>query len=191
MNRKMTAILFFVSLFIMGCSLANQKEEAEDPVTREEVGDVIETEDGRRTVVKTLYDINESQESGPFEITIDNVRISQFQPSKEKISVYGGRDLGLISIKLKVENKSAKTNSIYPNQGLIQTDTGRKVDTHVSLSDQVGGEFQGRTIKEGTVYCFFNGQAENISILSYTIEAGHDEEINSLGEDFVFIFEFD
>lgn len=203
MRHKFLALFFGISLLFIACtnkdgaesgiennsSVIETKELAKDYI-QEPVGKIINTKEGQRTVVKTLYDIDEIQVQGPFKITIRDVRLSQFQPHPEKISEYGGDDLGLLSIHLKVENTCDETAIIYPSQGAIETDTGKKMDAHFSLSHDVDGEFEGRSARAGEVYCIFNGQAADITHLTYHIEAAHDKKLNSLGNDFEFLFYF-
>lgn len=200
MNRKLGSFLLAASLLISGCSNSLQTkpdatdievEQVGDEYVPEIVGEIIENEEGQRTIVKTLDNLNESQKSGPFKITIRNVSLSQFKPVPEKVLEYGGDDLGLIVIHLEVENTTAETAIIYPNQGTILTDTGKKVATHFSLSDSVGGKYQGRSAKAGKVYCFIVGEAADVSKVTYQIEAAHDEKVQPLGEDFEFVFHFD
>lgn len=200
MNKKIGSFLFAVSLLISACSDFQQtKPDATDieasglgeEYIDKAVGEIIETEEGQRTIIKILDNLNESQTSGPFKITIRDVRLSQFKPKPEKVSDYGGEDLGLISIYLEVENTSDETAFIYPNQGTIQTDTEKKVTTHFSLSQPVGGEYPNQSTKTGKVYSFFVGQVADVSEVIYQIEAAHDEEIQPLGEDFEFVFNFD
>ena len=209
MNKKIVSFLFITSLLLTACAGGNSTEEineteteevtekitevknfAEDYV-QEKQGTVIETEEGTRTVVKTLYDVNDVQESGPFRVTIHNVRLSKFQPLTKNVVKYGGYDLGVVAVHLLVENISNDPAMIYPAQGVIKTDTGKKVNAHFSLSDEVGGKFDPLTAKEGVVYCFFDGDAAEVSKVIYQIEAPHDEDVNLLGDNFEFSFFFE
>lgn len=150
--------------------------------------EIIELDDGQQKLVQTFDSIHAKQKEGPFTIQLQSIQLSQFEPNEDQITEYDGSDLALISIELEVENESENTNNIYPMQGTILTDTGEKVDVHFSMSDQVGGEFQGQMKKKGQVHCFFLGDVEDISKITYKIEAGHDQKAQSLGDDFQFVF---
>lgn len=212
MNKNILSLFFVAGLLLTACTSNTQPEEVSEKVTdeisetenvdielenlaedylQEELGAIIENDEGVRTVVKALYDLDDTQQSGPFRIKIRNVRLSQFKPRNDKIVMYGGYDLGLVSIHLLVENISNDQAMIFPMQGVIETDTGKKVDAHFSLSDQIGGEFNARSAKEGVVYCFFDGDAADVSQVTYRIEAPDDDEVQPLGDDFEFSFSFD
>ena len=210
MKTKILSLFLISQLFLSACGKDNNSTVVEDlgdeqDETREEliidlkskenkesnIGEIDELEDGTKKVVRAFYNIDESQESGPFKITVNSVLLSQFKPYEEKVEDYGANNLGLISIELLVENQENKNNNIYPMQGEITTDTGEEVDVHYSMSDQVGGEFPGKIKKEGKVHCFFNGESENISELTYIIEAAHDKNLQALGKDFTFVFKLD
>ncbi|MDN6161804.1 MAG: hypothetical protein L0I79_03430 [Atopostipes sp.] len=207
MNSKIISLFFIVSFLLSSCGQdkntaingdkADSNKETEETLVidleeqkEEERKQSIKIEDGEKTPIKSFNISNARQKNGPFEIIIHSIELSQFQPNEDKIVEYGGSDLGLISIELEVENHSDNKNNIYPMQGLVITDTGKEIDVHFSLSDQVGGEFQGEVKKEGKVHCFFVGQSEKISKLTYQIEAGHDQELQFLGNDFQFVFNF-
>lgn len=166
-------------------------EEVEDTDSPEQqAGDVIEADGGTRTIVATNYGIDEVQENGSFTVTVTNAQLSQFQPSEDMVDVFGGEDLGMVTIQMNVANSSEDTNSIYPDQGIIVTDTGQQVNAEVFLSDQVGGDFYGNVTKSGDVFFFFDGQAEEISSVRYIIDSGHDENFETFGEDLEFLIEF-
>lgn len=166
----------------------DNEETADTP--EQQAGDVIETEGGTRTIVATNYGIDETVENGDFIITLKNAQLSQFQPSEDFVEMFGGEDLGMITFQIEVVNDSENTNSIYPDQGIAVTDTGKQIDADLFLSDDVGGDFHGNVTKEGDVFFFFDGNAEDVSNVRYIINSGSDENFESFGEDIEFNVDF-
>jgi len=171
--------------------IQNEEKEAIDSDSPEQqVGDVIEADGGTRTIIATNYGINETIENGPFSVTLKNAQLSQFQPTTDYVEMFGGDNLGMVSIQVDVVNDSEDTNSIYPDQAIIVTDTGQQIDAETLFSDEVGGDFYGHVTKSGDVFFFFDGQAEDVSNIRLIIDSGYDEDFNSFGEDLEFSFDF-
>jgi len=166
----------------------SSNEDSDTP--EQQAGDVIEAEGGTRTVVATNYNINETVENGPFTVTLQNAQLSQFQPSPDFVDMFGGEDLGMITVQVEVTNNSEDTNTIYPDQGIAVTDTGTQIDADLLMSDDVGGDFHGNVTKSGDVFFFFDGQAKEVSNVRYLVNSGSDENFESFGEDLEFSIDF-
>lgn len=164
--------------------------EEEGSSLTQQVGDVIEAEAGTRTIVGQVENINETQTSGPFEVTLLHSQLSQFQPTGDYVDLFGGEDLVLLTFQVEVTNNSEDTNTIYPDQGIAVTDTGTQVDAEIFLSDDVGGDFHGEVTKTGDVFFLYEGNAEEVSSARYIINSGHDENFENSGEDIEFTVEF-
>lgn len=156
----------------------------------QQVGDVVDAEGGSRTIVGQVESINETQETGPFEMTLLHAQLSQFQPAPDYVDIFGGEDLVLITFQVEVTNNSEETNTIYPDQGVAVTDTGEQVNAEVFLSDQVGGDFFGEVTKSGDVFFLYEGDAEEVSSVRFIIDAPHDESFESIGEGIEFTVDF-
>lgn len=157
----------------------------------EQVGDVIEDEGGKRIVTGTNYGINETQTSGPFEITVINAQAGQLEVSDpDMIEFLGDESLATVSIEIEVTNNSDNTNTFYPDQSIIVTDQGNQVNSDILLSDKVGGDFYGQVTKHGSVAFTYDGNAEDINRIRYIIDAPHDENFDSIGEDLEFSIDF-
>lgn len=152
--------------------------------------EVIESEFGTITTLAQVKDINETQLSGPFKITVEAIQKSQLQPSADYVEMFGGENLAVITIQLSVENTNGDTNMIYPDQGTIVTDTKQQVEAEMFLSDSVGGDFIGEVVKNGAVQFIFDGNAEDIKSFKYIVGSGSDPDWNYFGEDLTFDFSF-
>lgn len=166
------------------------ESEEEDSSLTQQVGDTIEAEGGTRTIVGQVENINETQSSGPFEVTLLHSQLSQFQPAEDFVDIFGGEDLVLLTFQVEVTNNSEDTNTIHPDQGIAVTDNGNQVDAEIFLSDDVGGDFHGEVTKTGDVFFLYDGNADDVSSARYIINSGHDENFDNFGEDIEFTVEF-
>lgn len=169
---------------------SSSAENVESSEKIETEGEVSESEFGTMTTLAQVKDLNEVQQSGPFNVTVEAIQKSQLQPSADYVEFFGGEDLAVISIQLSVEHTSDDTNVIYPDQGTIVTDTKKQVDADMLISDSVGGDFIGQVIKDGTVQFIFDGNAADINSFQYIVDSGSDSDFNNFGEDLTFNFEF-
>lgn len=165
---------------------------SDDSFVGEEVGEVVgDGETLTRTVVGTNYDINETQSTGPFDITVLNAQINQLEVLDENlVDLLDGENPAGVSIQIEVANNSEDNNTIYPDQATIVTNNGDQVDSNIWLSDDVGGEFLGEVTKQGIVFFSFDGNAGDIDNVRYVIDGPHDEEFESLGERIEFSIDF-
>lgn len=170
---------------------AVESSVVEESVIAEQTENVVnESEFGTLTNLGGVTNIDEMQQSGPFNVTVQEVQKGQLQPSADYVEMMGGEDLAVISVKISVENTNGDTNMIYPDQGTIVTDTKQQVDADMFLSDSVGGDFIGEVVKEGTIFFIFDGNAEDVKSFQYVVGAGNDPNFSNFGEDLTFNFEF-
>lgn len=153
-------------------------------------GEVTESEFGTMTVLSKKLDINETQENGPFQITLMNAQVAHLVPTEDYVEFFGGDDLTVVAVELTVENTVEDTNVIYPDQGTIVTNTSKQVDANMLISDSIGGDFLGEVIKEGTVLFTFEDDPEAIDNVRYIIGSGSDENYENFGEDIEFSIDF-
>lgn len=217
MTKKILAVLLslFLILSMVGCGSGNTdsdnvvENDAEEPIDEEQqkeedesgevadagevddsVGTVEETEIGKKKVIKSKKGIELIKESGPFEIKITDIQISTINPSEQYKDMFDGKEeLSLVVMAVEVENKSTDTNSIYPDQGTIITNTKEQVDAHLFFSDSVGGDFIGEVVKSGNVVFLLDSNAKDIENIKYVINRGIDENFDGLGEDIEFEIE--
>lgn len=165
-------------------------DETEDTTAATSENEVVEAEGGKRTIIIPAVDVNETQTSGSFDVTLLKAEVSQFEPSPDFVDMFGGDKLAMVTLQVEATNNSEDTNTIYPDQGTIVTNTGNQVDADIFFSDDVGGDFLGEVTKSGDIFFFYEGNAEEIETLKYVINAPHNENFDSLGEDLEFNIEF-
>lgn len=184
----------------------DQKELEEDPIETEEdsepeepqekqddsIGKTEESDLGLRTIVKSKKDLNIVKESGPFIVSVTDIQASHFEPAESYKDMFNGKDeLTIITMAVSVENTSTDTNSIYPDQGTITTNTKEQANAHLFLSDSVGGDFIGEIIKSGEVIFLLDSPAKDINNIKYIVDGGIDDDYESLGEDITFEIDLD
>lgn len=170
---------------------SSEETQSSEGTPKQQVGDVIEGDELSRTVTGTAYNIDETQSSGDFDVTLNNMQTSNVQVDDEATAeLLGGTELGLIAAEIEVTNNSDATNTIHPNQANFVTDTGDQVSTNLWISDDVGGDFLGQVTKEGSVYATYEGNTEDVNEVRYIIDSGHNEDFENFGEDIEFTVEF-
>lgn len=206
--RKILVMLIIISLFISGCSSIpsepsnNQdinknieSENAEKTVAsdgdKEEI-EVKENEIGKLTIFKKNEEVGAVQESGPFTVKVNKMQVSKLEVSEEYKSTFDNKDVvTIVTLEVEVENKSTETNTIYPDQGTIVTNTKEQKDAHLFLSGDVGGEYIGEVIKKENVIFALDSEAEEITSFKYIISRPIDSNWNNLGEDITFDLSFE
>lgn len=174
-----------------------EEENTEDVEGTEEIepeesneGETEETELGTLTTHSQVLDIGETQESGPFNITLLNASLADLVVSDEFAEWFDTPEVVVVAMEIDVENTTGDTNAIYPDQGTIVTNTGKQVDADLLMSDDVGGDFLGEVTKSGTVFFFFEEDPAAIENVRYVIGGGFTENFESLGEDLEFSVDF-
>ena len=177
------------------------EEEAEEEVANEEseeestnensaqeseaTGETDETEAGTFTTIHES-EINETKETGPFIVTLEKVMIRHAEFNDMGQEMFSIPEGTVIGVNFNVENTSEDTWSIYPDQSILVTDTGKQVNAEVFLADEVGGDFLGQVTKTGVVPYILDEDAESIGSFRIVIDAPHDENLESGGEDIEF-----
>ncbi|MED3737249.1 hypothetical protein [Virgibacillus pantothenticus] len=157
------------------------KEESKEDESSE--GDVKENEMGKFTLVSEKKDINETIENGPMKLTITGIQSATLEPSEDFKEMFEGKDkLTMINVGMKAENTSDDTVSFYPDQATLTTNAGDQVEADLVLSEQVGGDFFGKTKKEGDVIFKVDTPAEEIKDIKLIIDGASDENLESLGD---------
>lgn len=167
---------------------AETKEETETPqeAPAEENtsnSEWVEENGAKRRTVKDI-DFNQTFTTGPFNITIERVQVTDIMTNDEMKSMFDGKDeITSIAMSVKVENTSDDELNFYPDQAEIATDTKEQIEAEMLLSDRVGGEFKGQIIKEGTIIFIANSKAEDINKLTLFIDGPSNQDFDRVGED--------
>lgn len=170
----------------------NESIVNEDKGTKDNGVEVKEGEIGRLTIFKKSEEVNAFQESGPFTVKVNKMQVAKLEVSENYKSMFNNKDIvTIVTLEVEVENKSSETNSIYPNQGTIVTNTKEQKEAHLSLSDDVGGDFIGEVIKKGNVIFVLDSNAEEITSFKYVIDGPIDSNWDKLGEDIIFELSFE
>lgn len=155
-----------------------------------EVGNVEKSEFGTMTKLVEPFDINQTLENGPFVVNVQKAQMTELEPADDYIELFDNEKITIITLLIDVTNNSDDTNTIYPDQGSIVTNTGKQVEAEIWFSDNVGGDFFGQVTKEGEVWFMFEDDPEKIDNIRYIISSGHDKDWDSFGEDLEFSIDF-
>jgi len=216
--KKSLSILFALVLLLTGCGgnaeptatdssqPAVQTEQPAPPTPSEtatpnqsensasddsEIGVSQDVEFGTFTVIKKMKGIDKTISSGPFEVTVHAIQIGVAEPNETYKPMFDEKDkVSVVTIEMTVENKSDKTNSFYPDQGTIVTNTKTQASANIWFSDSVGGDFIGEVVKKGNVIFLIDDDPQNISLIKYVIGGPFDGDFNSIGEDITFELSF-
>lgn len=155
------------------------------------VGEILESEIGTNQVVKAKNRMALTKISGPFAIKITDIQVSSLVTSKKYKELLNDKDrLTMVTIAIEVANNSTGTHTINPDQGNIITNTNEQAQANLLLSNSVGSDFSGKTMKKGNVVFLLDSKAQDIKNIKYSINAGFDENYNSVGNDIEFVIEF-
>lgn len=184
-----------ITLLLSACGTTDDTEQSTDEDTtqsdtnEESTGtndEGIESEQsvyGNLTVIKSNKELAMTETTGSMNLTLHAIQLATLEVDENYKDAFDNQDtVSIVKINMTVENTSDKTISWYPNQSTIVTDTGQQVDADLWFSDDVGGDFLGKVKKEGnTIWVLKYDEA--IKNVTLHINAPHDEEFNSIGED--------
>lgn len=203
---KKVLVLLLLVLVLVGCSNNEQTTDVEDvkndievnksnEVTtsdNEDVQDVRESEIGKLIVFKKNENVNTIKESGPFTVKVNKMQVARLEVSENYKGMFDNKDVvTIVTLEVEVENNSTDTNSIYPDQGTIVTNTKEQKDAHLFLSGDVGGDFIGEVIKKDNVIFVLNSEAEEITNFKYIISGPVNANWDSIGEELTFELSFE
>lgn len=148
--KKILIICFIVLLVLTGCSATKDESDNNQNAIADKVGEeniekkkdeqaeVKESEIGKLTIFKKNEEVEAAQEIGPFIVKINKMQVAKLETSEDYKSMFDDKDaVTILALEVEVENKSTETNSIYPDQGTIVTNTKEQKDAHIFLSDDV------------------------------------------------------
>lgn len=194
------AFIFSALLLVIGliaCSdgdSADENSTSNNESTDENVDsedeDIQESEIGTMTIKYKDKELNESAVSGPIELSVDALQVGELEVDEDYQDMFDGKEkVTVITFSMLVENSTDDTISIYPDQGIITTNTGEQIDADLFLSDSVGGEFIGMVKKDGEVFFMSDSDVEDIKEINLMIDAAHDEDYENVGDDIKMSFE--
>ncbi|WP_071026053.1 hypothetical protein [Peptoniphilus raoultii] len=152
--------------------------------TDSSVGNVDESDFGRLEVIKEKKNINDLFESGPIKLTVTDIQISKVNPKPDYKSMFGDKDeVTSVVLAVEVENTSDETISFYPDQGTVVTNTKEQKEAEVFLSDEVGGDFIGKVVKEGNIVFILDSNAEEINNVKFVLGSPLNSNFENVGEE--------
>lgn len=210
MRKRILLLLMILvlSISLIACSNSTSQEREEtatETETAEEVAsegteeqesqesgpEVEETDIGIMTRYKTNKDLNLEQQTGPFVVRVLASQLATLETNEDSKPMFDNKDkVTILTLQVEVENTSEETNSIYPNQGTVVTNTKEQVECDLFLSEDVGGDFIGQVVKKGDIFFILDSDPEEITDVKYIISAPHDENFDTIGEDITFELSF-
>lgn len=163
-------------------------------VSNEWRGDDVDDNNKTRTAYMTNYLFDWSGTSGPMEMHIKGIEVSDIvfkdEASAGLAGVSAGSEAALIALYVTTENTGDEDMSFYPDQSTLVTDTKEQVECAIFISDDVGGDFYGNVKKEGYIYFFCkSSKAADLGHLTLRIDPPFDAEFNDVGDPVVIDFE--
>lgn len=151
-------------------------------------GEIVEENGMRKVPVITDKALNRTGETGPFKYSVDAIQVSRLtattDDAAELLGVEKDKEVALVAISASVENTSVDTNYFYFDQATLTTNTKEQVDPDAFLSDYIDGEYLGNVVHSGTVlYILKNTSADDLSTITFHVDAPHNEDFDSIGDD--------
>lgn len=175
---KRLYLVIILCVFLIACS--SEENLIEESKATE---DVVKNETGELVLLKENHEIEELIKSGPIHISISTIQLGQFKINKNMQELFDNKEeVGIITVKMTVENTEDKNVSIYPDQAILTTNTGEQIDADVWLSDDVGGDFYGKVSKKGDVVFLLDLPVEEVNEIKLIIDPASDENYESLEE---------
>lgn len=165
-----------------------KKKEKTEEKKDDAVGKVETTQGGTRTTLKSMKGLNIEQVQGPIRAKITDIQMGKLETTESSKKMFNDKDLVyFMTIAMEVENTSADTISIYPDQGTLVTDTKEQIDANVFLSGaKLGGEYMGNVIQKGNVIFIMDSNPEDIHNVKFTFKGAHNSNFDEVSGDFTF-----
>lgn len=163
-------------------------EEAEEPADDSTTGEIVEENGLRKEPIITEKELNKTGETGPFKYSINAIQVSKLTATNDDMAsmleIEKDKEVTLVVMDVTIENTTDDTNSIYFDQSTLTSNTKEQVMSDFMLSDAIGGDFMGNIIKEGSIYFILpNTNADDLTDITLHVDAPHDENFDSIGDD--------
>lgn len=165
---KKILILISLSLLLTACS-SNAEGNNTSLTAGMAEGETKNTDDGQVTSIRQPFPVNQTQEIGGMKVTVEEVEILQVQPKGSRTEMFGGNDIGIVAIRVAVENLSDNRNTLYPEHGSIVTSNGIEDNADSMFSESMGGNFEGHSQSQGEVWFMLETDASQIDSFVYSI----------------------
>lgn len=164
------------------------QEETEEPADDSTTGEIVEEGGLRKEPIITDKELNKTGETGPFKYSINAIQVSKLTATNDEmaelLSIEKDKEVALVVMDVSVENTTEDTNSIYFDQATLTTNTKEQVTADFMLSDYIDGEYLGAVIHEGSIYFILpNTNADDLTTITLHVDAPHDENFETIGDD--------
>ncbi|SDP13155.1 hypothetical protein SAMN04487897_13836, partial [Paenibacillus sp. yr247] len=123
------------------------------------------------------FDVKLNVTSGPMTMDISRVTLD---PAYKEYSF--SSPIKALIFDVKTENTSNDTLNWHVTQGKIITNTKEQVEGYLH-SQEVGGEFIGKVVKNGKIVFEIKGDLSAITSLNYVVSGPSDKSFKRVGED--------
>lgn len=204
MKKKLLIVALSLMLVLTACSSSEPKKE-EPKKTEEKVEEKKEetkteekkeestsnnaddSEIGKITKVISK-DINIEKNTDELNTKITDVTISTVDPNEKGSELLQTQEKKptVIAVGYKVENKTDKTLRFYPGQAPLITNTKEQLTPNQLLTEDIGGDFIGKVVKEGYAIYVSKSKPEELKNLKIVIDAPNGEDYNPIGKNVEF-----
>lgn len=204
MKKKLLIAALSLMLVLTACSSSEPKKE-EPKKTEEKVeekkeetkteekkeesakGDTKNSEIGKITKVISK-DINIEKNTDELNTKITDVTISTVDPNETGAELLQTQEKKptVIAVGYKIENKTDKTIRYYPGQAPLITNTKEQLTPNQLITEDIGGDFIGKVVKEGYAIYVSKSKPEELKNLKIVIDAPNGEDYNPIGNNVEF-----
>ena len=181
---------------IAGCNLFGDSDSdtaisaTSEPASasQENVGNVIEQDGVRKTVVYTDYNTGIEDETGPMEYSIDSVQIADVITTTDTaaglLDLDKNTEAVMVTIAFSCKNAGERTANFYISQAAIEVNEKEEADPKSYYGEYVDGNFTAGVSKSGSnVYIIKNIKADDIKSIMFHVDAPADSDFVDMGDD--------
>ncbi|MEJ8752707.1 hypothetical protein WKS98_08785 [Lagierella sp. ICN-221743] len=166
----------------------DHEHEHEHDVTGKE----IETEIGKRTILKSLDEMDKTISSGPFNFKINAVQLSSLEVKDEHLDEFNGQKMiYFLNVSIFVEHMSNEVHSLDMKNAKIVDSNNKEYLPDMTKSDNFDGDFNGNSMDEGNLTFFVDESVTKDENLKLVIPQALDENGNKIGDEALFNIEFE
>lgn len=155
-------------------------------------GKEIETEIGKRTILKSLDEMDKTISNGPFNFKINAVQLSSLEIKDEHLDEFNGQKMiYFLNVNIFVEHMSNEVHSLDMKNAKIVDSNNKEYFPDMTKSDNFDGDFNGNSMDEGNLTFFVDESAAKDENLKLVIPQSLDENGNKIGDEALFDIEFE
>ncbi len=145
-------------------------------------GKEIDTEIGKRTIIKGIDELDETKSNGPFNFKINAAQISKLEINQENLEKFNGeKEIYFVTLNLFIEHQSQGVNKIDFNKSIILSSNNVEYKADQEKSDPLSGEFNGNAMDQGNLVFIVDSSYEKETKINLRLPQGVDEGNNPIG----------